>query len=335
MPKTPSFWYNTTTWRAYVTAMLLSPASLTYRIGHRLHRALSRPYSSTLPVICCGNLVAGGAGKTPAALAIHKLITDHGLASVPVFLTRGYGRRAHTTYLVRRADSGKPDARIIGDEARLLSEYGDCIVTGDRVKGAQMAEEQGYDCIIMDDGLQNMRLSKDLTLCVIDGLNGFGNRRLLPAGPLREPLSSGLRRSDAFVLIGPDKHNVTTLLPGGKPCYSGKFAADTRHLDDNAGYIAFCGIGNPEKFRLSLETAGLHIQALHSYPDHHNYTTRDMERLHEDAKAHGAQLITTEKDMMRLAAIGETEHITTLPVQLELCGAGDLKSIVSQTLESK
>ena len=334
MPKTPPFWYDTTSWRAYVPAMLLSPVSLIYRIGHRLHQALSRPCSSTLPVICCGNLVAGGAGKTPAALAIHKLITDHGLAGAPVFLTRGYGRRERTPRLVRQTDSDKPDARIIGDEARLLSAYGDCIVTSERVNGAKMAEKAGYDCIIMDDGLQNMRLSKNLTLCVIDGLNGLGNQRLMPAGPLRTPLSHGLERSDAFVLIGPDRHNIRALLPPDKPCYAGELVAETKDLDKDMRYIAFCGIGNPDKFRMSLENEGFHIHTFHSYGDHHNYTTRDMARLREQADETNAQLITTEKDMMRLAAIGETAHIKTLPVYLDVIEANELKDKLHQALQT-
>jgi tetraacyldisaccharide 4'-kinase len=335
MLKTPGFWYKTKSCYARTMAAALTPASLIYRAGHRLHHLVTSPRHSALPVICCGNLVAGGAGKTPAALAIYKLIVNQGLASAPVILTRGYGRRDHTLCLVRRRDSDKPDATAIGDEARLLSEYADCIITSDRVHGAQMAEDHGYDCIIMDDGLQHRRLARDFSLCVIDGLGGFGNRRLLPAGPLREPLSSGLRHCDAYVLIGADHHNVTRLLPNDKPCHTAELVPEVHKLDKNIAYIAFCGIGNPDKFRESLENAGVKVDNLYAFADHHVYTAHEIAALRQEANDKGAGLITTDKDMMRLAAIGEETEIETLPVYMEFNNNKDLIENLKKVIQNK
>ena len=333
--KTPRFWYRSDRLSKHVLANLLSPLALIYRAGHAVNSCFTTPAHSALPVICCGNLVAGGAGKTPTALALYKLIVDEGLASAPVILTRGYGRRERTPLHVRRNDSDKPDAATIGDEARLLSEYADCIVTSDRVHGAQIAEEQGYDCIIMDDGLQHMRLAKDLSFCVIDALHGFGNRRLLPAGPLREALSRGLKRSDAFVLIGPDQHNVMRLLPDDKPCYRAELMPDAGKLDKDTTYIAFCGIGNPDKFRMSLEAAGLEVNNLHAFADHHVYTANEIAALRREANDKGARLITTEKDMMRLAAIGEEDGISILPVHIKISKISELKNKINKAIQDK
>jgi tetraacyldisaccharide 4'-kinase len=240
-----------------------------------------------------------------------KLARARNLVKTPSFLSRGYGGMLPGPLVVTSNGSG---ASAVGDEALLLVRQAPVIVSADRRAGAVLAAENGNDLIIMDDGLQNPALVKALRLVVIDGACGLGNKRLLPAGPLRVPLREGVENADAFVLIGEDKTNIAALLPSDKPLLRAELAvSDGWVADKSARYVAFCGLGRPGKFRATLEKQGLNVVSWYPFPDHHFYTDADLKKLQDTAKKLRARLITTEKDAARLPSTFPCE---TLPVQI-------------------
>jgi tetraacyldisaccharide 4'-kinase len=294
--RTPDFWYSDSI-AARLAAKVLSPASFFYKAGYRFHQKSATPYKSRLPVICVGNLTAGGSGKTPVALAIMDIVKTGFPAANPCFLTRGYGREDKDCHIV----SDRDNARTSGDEALLLARRAPVIVSADRKAGALLAEQADFGLIVMDDGLQNPGLENTLKLVVIDGNSGFGNGRLLPAGPLRVPLSEGLAGADAFILIGEDRHGNAKKLPAGKPLVRARLAVpESWAADRTASYIAFCGLGRPDKFRATIQEQGLTLAGWRAFPDHHQFTAADLERLDREAAAKNARLLTTEKDAVRL-----------------------------------
>jgi tetraacyldisaccharide 4'-kinase len=252
-------------------------------------------------------LTAGGTGKTPIALEIARMLLERGAR--PVFLTRGYGGKVRGPAFVAADDR----ATLVGDEPLLLVSIAPVIISRDRAAGAKLAEESGFDTIIMDDGHQNFSLAKDLSLVVVDSETGFGNNCVLPAGPLREPVAQGLQRADAVIINGdgtPSEIARTTLpsirvrlAPIGDSSWNGKRV------------VAFAGIGRPEKFFTSLAGAGAKIIEARPYGDHHIYTQSEVARLKARAGAENAALVTTEKDFVRLTRT-EREGIVCLPARI-------------------
>lgn len=327
--KTPSFWYDTNSAQSRHIATALSSLSAVYALGHLAHQKLTRTNRADIPVICIGNLTAGGSGKTPTALAVMELVKTAALAKHPCFLSRGYGGILSGPVTV---DVTIHTAKDVGDEPLLLAAKAPTIIATDRVAGARFAHAMGHDLIIMDDGLQNPSLRKDLSLVVIDGSTGFGNGLLLPAGPLRTPVWRGLKHADAVLLIGADHHNVLKQIPDEKPVLRAVIEASGPSHPAKS-YFAFCGIAHPDKFRCSLESSGLNIAGLDSYPDHHPYTAEDIDNLKKKAAAHNARLITTAKDAMRLTPDGSFD---ILPIALHWDkDSGDQMSKLIQTAMSR
>ncbi len=309
--KTPAFWYKNSP--SGVSAAL-TPFSCLYALGRTYHKTLAKPYESKVPVLCIGNIIAGGSGKTPTALALLALVRELGLSQSPVFLTRGYGGRLKGPVFV----GGNHKSGDVGDEALLLAKAERTIVSADRAAGAVTAEESGADLIIMDDGLQNPTLKKDIRIIVIDGASGFGNGKLLPAGPLREPLHKGLRQAHGFILIGEDKTGVIDMLPTDKPVFLAEIEVPKEaRPKKKARYVAFAGLAHPDKFRRTLEACGADLAGWHVFPDHYAYNVKDMKRLAEDARGKNARLITTEKDAVRLSGMDLPEELDVLPVRLQ------------------
>ncbi len=248
-----------------------------------------------IPVVCAGNLVAGGAGKTPTVLALGALLKAQG--DTPHFLTRGYGGELKGPVQV---DPSQHTAVDVGDEALLLAAQGPTWVSHDRVAGARSAEAAGATVIVMDDGFQNPKLAKDLSFIVIDGGYGFGNGRLMPAGPLREQLADGFARAQAVVLIGEDRHGVAMLLDGKLPILGARLEPDesARRLAGRT-VLAFAGIARPAKFYDTLRRLGCNIALSQDFPDHHPYTPDEIMALCESASSFGALPVTTEKDLVR------------------------------------
>ena len=310
--KPPAFWYGTPQPPGPAKAMLRL-LSHGYGIGHRLHHRFSKTEKIGIPVLCIGNLVAGGGGKTPTALAVLDVLRAEKLAANPCFLSRGYGG---TLSGPLRVDPQSHNAAEVGDEPLLLAQKAPAYIAADRLAGARLAQEQGHDFIIMDDGLQNPSLHKDIALLVIDGETGFGNEEMIPAGPLRTPIETGMRQTDAVILIGEDRRGVKRHIPAGIPVLQAE-VKPVSPPDQGQPYIAFCGIAHPGKFRRSLEESGLNIAAFHDFPDHYPYRETDLNALKNEAELKNARLITTTKDAVRLpAAFRSAPAFDTLDIAL-------------------
>jgi len=289
--RAPEFWSH-----GGALPAVLSPLAALYDLGSRTQRALARPWRASVPVICAGNIVAGGAGKTPVAIALARRLIE--LGKHPHFLSRGYGG---TEAGPLRVDRARHDAGQVGDEPLLLAGVAPAWIARDRPAGARAAITAGADMIVMDDGLQNPTIEKDLSLMVVDGGYGFGNRHVMPAGPLRETIDDGLSRVDAVVLVGDDEAGCARLLDGRKPVLRARLMPELGAEDiANRDVVAFAGIGRPEKFFATLRELGCRIVAARSFADHHRYTAEDVMHLVEVAAAREAIAVTTEKDAVRL-----------------------------------
>jgi tetraacyldisaccharide 4'-kinase len=287
----PDFW-NDDGRRGKLAKAALRPVGWAYAAAVRYKAANAKPYRSSAKVICVGNLTAGGTGKTPISIAIARALIER-QRKVRI-ITRGYGGRVRGPAVVHpKADS----ASEVGDEALLLAAAAPVIVARDRAEGAKLAEQKGVDIIVMDDGHQNFTLAKDLSLIVVDSELGFGNGRILPAGPLREPVESGLARADAIVLTGDGEINFPAF---DKPVLRAHLVpVDVLGLEGKR-VIAFAGIGRPMKFFDTLRRLGADIVEEHAFPDHHVYSPDNMGKLRHQAHSGNAILITTEKDFVRL-----------------------------------
>ena len=273
----------------------------------------STPHKTDLAVVCLGNLVAGGTGKTPTAIALMKLLKEKNVFLAPGFLTRGYGGKIMQA---ERVDESH-DPILWGDEALLLHRYGPTFVARKRFEGAQLMAEHGCDAIIMDDGLQHYTLRKDVSFAIINGMMGFGNGMVIPAGPLRQPLAEGFAMSDAFILIDEDERKVRSKLPADKPVFTAQLEVPpTFTLPKATAYVGFCGIGYPAKFKSSLVKAGADIAGWHEFGDHHPYTMGEIEKLVNEALEKKARLITTEKDFARLPDFNKKSLIDVLPIEV-------------------
>lgn len=323
--KTPRFWGDPTS----RVAALLSPLSALYAAGRRIHQSARRSYRSALRVICVGNIVAGGSGKTPAVIALAHFIRERGLFKNPCVLTRGYGGALTGPTLV---DLDHHTAADVGDEALLLAHHAPVIVSRNRVAGAKLAEISGADIILMDDGFQNPSLHKNLSLLTIDAEYGLGNGRLIPAGPLRETLSSALQRADAVLSITPPG---STAIDGPwnhtqKPVLRAALIP-AANMDPATPLIAFAGLGRPEKFFKTLTALGAQVIATHAFADHHPFTDADLAPLAAQAEEKKAMLITTEKDYVRLPP-AYRDKVAVLPVELRFESPDDVLNLLRRAV---
>jgi tetraacyldisaccharide 4'-kinase len=302
MPAAPGFWLHDG-----VLAKALSPLSL---IGSALtaRRVAQRGWRAPVPVICCGNASVGGAGKTTLVLELAHRLSGRGVHC----LLRGYGGSARG---VRRVE---PDdlATLVGDEALLLAQVAPTWIGANRAASAEAAVRAGARVLLMDDGLQNPTLEKNTSLLVIDGRTGFGNGRVLPAGPLRETVGAAASRCQAAVLIGPDATQATMRLPPDLPVLRADLLQD-ESIAALAGraMIAFAGIAMPEKFFAPLRDAGATLVVTRPFPDHHAYTARELSELLREARDRQAILVTTPKDAVRLPPDVRSE-VTVVGVRL-------------------
>jgi tetraacyldisaccharide 4'-kinase len=325
----PSFWWH----KAGLPAWLLQPVALIYGAiaAYRLRRPGAR---ASIPVICIGNFTLGGAGKTPTAIAVVRLLTESGKA--PFLLSRGYGGRLAGPL---RVDPAIHSAADVGDEPLLLARHAPTIVSHDRVAGAAFAREAGADVIVMDDGLQNPSLQKDLTIAVVDARRGIGNGFVFPAGPLRAPLKAQLEKANCILLIG-DGRQTPAAIGGLTHAQSRPLLRARLEPDGNAikalgrrKVLAFAGIGDPEKFFMTLAGTGLEAVAEESFADHHRYTSADAERLLALSESKNLVPVTTEKDLARLSgsdpAIAKlAARARAIPVALIFEDAATVKKLV-------
>jgi tetraacyldisaccharide 4'-kinase len=302
--RTPGWWNSKNT---LSTALL--PIAYLYSMIATIRRLFVRPAIIGVPVIGVGNLTAGGGGKTPMALYIGGLFPGKKI----VYLSKGYGGKLAGPLLV---DPTRHNAQDVGDEPLLLAQKHQTVVSRNRVRGAKYAASQGADIIVMDDGLQNPTIAKTVSLVVIDGAIGLGNGRLIPAGPLREPAQDGLDRADGIVII--HRSHMPVAAPDfGKPIFLASIEPEPHTPLTGKKIVAFCGIAYPQKFWETLHVCDADVVEKIAFGDHHPYTKKDMENLVASASVHGAMLVTTSKDMVRIPQ-EFCAQVTVLPVALHM-----------------
>ena len=333
----PKFWQ-----KKFSLGLLLLPLAFLYGLIARA-RFKQKPARAAIKVICVGNFIVGGAGKTPTSLYIAAALKARG--KNPFILTRGYGGKVKEP---RRVDGARDSAAQVGDEALMMARYFPTIVGADRLKAARKAEQEGADILVLDDGFQNPQPHKDLSVLVIDSY-GLGNGFLLPAGPVREAPKRALRRAQGIIVIA-DKPPV--LPPHDLPLIYAEIIPRGRAgalVDLPKNVIAFAGLGAPEKFWRTLEELGIRVLEHYAYGDHYVYKEKDAAFLLKRAQTLDAALITTEKDAVRLDAVRpDTAHSSaaqqtalallkektyTLPITLEIKQEEGLQSLLDRVIK--
>jgi tetraacyldisaccharide 4'-kinase len=321
MPQAPEFWAK---------PGLLSDLLLPLAWGHAglsaARRALAHPKQASVPVLCVGNLVAGGAGKTPVVLSLAAMLLAAGHR--PQILSRGYGG---TLAGPVRVDTTRHSAAEVGDEPLLLARAAPVWIGRDRAASADAAIAAGADVLLLDDGFQNPTLHQDLALVVVDGAYGLGNGRVIPAGPLREPARTGLARAQAVVLMGAAE---TRFDFGDALVLRAKLVPQAADHLRGQKLVAFAGIGRPQKFFATLAELGAVVIAQHAFPDHHRYQDAELDRLQREATATGATLITTEKDLVRLEP-RQRAAIAALKVEIAWADRAAIEALLVRLLGDK
>lgn len=329
--RAPQFWWR----KPGALAALLYPAAAIYGAvaGARLAR---KGYRANIPVLCIGNPTLGGAGKTPAAITIAKLLQAEGRKVF--FLMRGYGGSEAGPLL---ADLRKHSATEIGDEAPLLAKVAPTVVARDRAAGAKFAEANGAEILLLDDGFQNPSLEKDFSLLVIDGAKGLGNGLVFPAGPLRAPLKPQFTHAQAVVVVGDGdagEKAARFAVEAGIAVLRAKLTADAESARQFSGkpVLAFAGIGAPEKFFASLEAAGAEIVSRKPFGDHHRYSEEDAKALLREAAEKNLLLATTAKDLARMSADANLSSLRAnalaLNVSLAFEDEAAIKNLIGKAL---
>jgi tetraacyldisaccharide 4'-kinase len=317
----PDFWQSG---KGGILAELLSPLGALYGLVTRTKLSKTTPWISPIPVLCVGNLIAGGAGKTPVAIDLGNRLRGKGKNIH--FLSRGYGGNEKGPLLV---DPSQHSFARVGDEPLLLAAHGPTWVSRERKAGCIAATEAGAEIIVMDDGFQNPYIHRNFSIIVVDGGFGFGNGKMIPAGPLRETIPEGMARAQSAVVIGEDRTGVIAQITSqGLTPLQAKLVAKSlpKEIAGNP-VIPFAGIGRPEKFFATV--AGLDCSVVTTIPfaDHHPYTNAEMAKLVKMANNAGARLLTTEKDTKRLPE-SFLKDISVLSVHLEWSDANAVDALL-------
>ena len=326
MLKAPKFWYLK---RDTYLSSSLYPLSLLFRLGTKIRTIVSKEKISALPIICIGNIVVGGAGKTPVSLKIGKMLIKAGYS--PHFVSKGYAGIEKNNSLVEEWHSPKS----VGDESILLSKIAPTWIGTNRNKSFSLAKDAGADCIIMDDGFQNPTIKKDFSVIVINGDQEFGNKRVMPSGPLRESISRGLSRTNLIIVIGKISEELKSKIPSHIPLINASFVISNQNkIFKGQKITAFAGIAYPEKFFNSLKQQGAKIVKEMIYPDHHIFGENDLLNLAEIANKTQSILVTTKKDHIR---IPKSFHslVNTLEGEIQFEDEKLLLEILSNVLENK
>ena len=290
----PPFWWEEPDWRAYA----LYPVSRIYSFVATRRMINARREKLDIPVLCVGNFTVGGTGKTPVAIALAKQAKKMHLT--PGFLSRGYGGSIGEPHVV---DRKRDSARQVGDEPLLLSDHAITATTPNRAAGAKLLVQRGCDFLIMDDGFQSAQIHMDYALVVVDGRYGIGNGHVLPGGPLRARLIDQVRFSTGIVRMGEDKAGeavVRQAARAGRPIFEAWTRAKGADKFADRRFLAFAGIGHPDKFFDTVANVGGEIVMSRSFPDHHFYSNDELKELVQTAKGAELELITTAKDFARL-----------------------------------
>mgnify|MGYP001161500232 FL=1 len=334
MLKAPKFWFSEKNLAVFF-AKVLFPLSVIWEFFSK-RRILNGKYEEfTIPIICVGNINIGGSGKTPATIALAKIFLKN--KTKVHIISKGYKGKITGPKKVNETD----DAYGVGDEPILMSKVAPVWVAKQRRNAIIAAIEDGAELLILDDGFQDTSIKKTLSIVTVDAEIGFGNRKILPSGPLREPIPNALSRSDVLLVIGRKHHREKFIKSIDLPNELNVFGAEMEvvksdiHLD-KAKFVAVAGIGHPEKFFNSIEKFGGEIRKKFSLPDHENYTPHLLCKLKKASLDNNAQLITTEKDFVRIPK-NERHNFIFLPIKLkfseELELINSIKSVINQSFK--
>ena len=318
--KTPHFWTELS-WQS----VILFPVSYIWRFGHYAQQKILNTKETEIPVICVGNLTVGGSGKTPVVITLCRFLS--GIGKSTSILTRGFGGKEKGPIFV---STNLHESLDVGDEPLMMAHSLDVCVSRNRPLGANhILDKKKYDCIVMDDGLQNPTLKKDLNIAVFDGKFGIGNGFLLPAGPMRQKLEVGIQNIDLVIFNGKDETGLGQKIPPHIPIFTGELQPDEEIVEKmkNRRVYGFAGIGNPSRFFKTLNNIGADLVGEAHFADHHPYTDADLTQLYEEAMQSGAELVTTQKDWMRLPTDWR-DRVLTVPVRIHF-SADDTIKIVS------
>ena len=315
--KAPQFWYEPNTWKAKI----LYPLGYFYNLLTLLRGKLAKPQSYNCLTICIGNLNVGGTGKTPTTIALAQHFLKKGLQVHVV--SRGYKGKFQGTFLV---DPQKHKSDEVGDEPLLMSEFTSVWVSNKRKNGIAAAENAGAQIVLLDDGFQDPSFHKDFSLIVVDGEKGFGNKKCMPAGPLRENIVQGFKRADALVIVGQRIYKFDTFPTHLKIIHSTLKPIETGMNWKEGKYLAFAGIADPSKFFKTLRSLGANLIDCVALSDHQNLDEQVLKRLERKANSAHAQLVTTEKDAVRLSNTYR-KKVLSLPVRIEFDDKNELENL--------
>ena len=288
MLKAPKFWYQK---KIGIFAIVLMPLTLFWIIGTLLRKSFTNVNKAPIPVIAVGSAIIGGSGKTPSVLYICEQLTKAGYH--PHIISRGYGGTINELIRVRP----EMNYALVGDEALMMSHYFPTWVSKNKYSAFNEAKKDGANILVLDDALQSFNIFKDISIYIYDGIQSFGNRLLVPAGPLRESIKSAIDKSQIFFLINSTSDNK---LGEKKSRHILKYKISVNPEILEKKLLAFSGLGFNKKFLDQLESENLNIVKFKEFPDHHSYTVEDIFQLLDEANKKDAFLITTEKDHIRI-----------------------------------
>jgi tetraacyldisaccharide 4'-kinase len=281
-------------------SILLYPLSIIYYLITVIRKKISIPQKFNIPIICVGNIYIGGTGKTSAAIEIMKILNQ---SKKICFLTKGYGRKSKKDIYLNELNISNQNTVDTGDEALLLNKYGDVYISNNRAKAINTIIKLGYDAIILDDGFQDHLIFKNLNILCFDSKNWIGNNNLIPSGPLREPLKA-IKEANFIVIKGEKnqiiENEIKKLSPNIEIIYAENRIENNETLK-NKNFIAFTGIGNPYSFFNTLLNNNIKIIKQIIYPDHFQFTEKNYKVLFQEAENNNCNLITTEKDWVRIS----------------------------------
>tara|TARA_A100001037_G_C15091087_1_gene609133 strand:+ start:384 stop:1361 length:978 start_codon:yes stop_codon:yes gene_type:complete len=290
--KTPKFWYS----KNSIISILLRPISFLWVLGSILRKKKSYNFNN-IKIIKVGNVVAGGSGKTPTVISIVKKLAN---SKYQVhIISRGYKGSIKKSTLV---NTDIHSYKEVGDESIILSKIAPTWIGNNRIESIKNAQKMGAKIVILDDGIQDTSIKGDLNLLVFNGLQGLGNGKIIPAGPLREKLSDSIKKCHLSIIIDEDINNIANKLNNLLPIIKAKINIESEYLNNfkNKNVVAFCGLGFPEKFFKTIKEIGCNIRYKKSFPDHYQYKEKDLKELIDIAIKYNSLLITTEKDHIKI-----------------------------------